>query len=201
MMQRKTRLLAAGAVAVLAAGALAGIASADMDGGGWGGMYRMWGEGHGRGMMGQQMMERYDTDKDGKITQAEIDQNRTAWHGEFDADKNASLSLEEFRALWLKARGEMIVREFQFFDSDGNGQVTLEEYQEPLSGLVASRDRNGDGVLSREDRGRRGMGHRWRDGDEDGMGESMGKGIRRGMGGGQGDDPEELEEEQAPANP
>ena len=197
MMQRKTKLLAAGAVAVLAAGALAGIASADMDGGWGGGMHRMWGEGHGRGMMGQQMMERYDTDKDGKITQAEIDQNRTAWHGEFDADKNASLSLEEFRALWLKARGEMIVREFQYFDADGSGQVTLEEYQKPLSGLVASRDRNGDGVLSRDDRGRRGMGHRWHDGD----GEGRGRGMGDGMGGRQGDDPEELEEEQAPANP
>ena len=197
MMQRKTKLPAAGAVAVLAAGALAGIASADMGGGRDGGMHRMWGEGHGRGMMGQQMMERYDTDKDGKITQAEIDQNRTAWHGEFDADKNASLSLEEFRALWLKARGEMIVREFQYFDADGSGQVTLEEYQKPLSGLVASRDRNGDGVLSRDDRGRRGMGHRWHDGD----GEGRGRGMGDGMGGRQGDDPEELEEEQAPANP
>ena len=197
MMQRKTKLLAAGAVAVLAAGALAGIASADMGGGRDGGMHRMWGEGHGRGMKGQQMMERYDTDKDGKITQAEIDQNRTAWHGEFDADKNASLSLEEFRALWLKARGEMIVREFQYFDADGSGQVTLEEYQKPLSGLVASRDRNGDGVLSRDDRGRRGMGHRWHDGD----GEGRGRGMGDGMSGRQGDDPEELEEEQAPANP
>ena len=185
MMQRKTKLLAAGAVAVLAVGALAGIASADMHGG-WGGG---WGGGHGRGMMGHQMMERYDADKDGKITQAEIDQNRTAWHGEFDADKNASLSLEEFRALWLKAKGEMIVREFQFFDADGNGQVTLEDYQEPLSGLVASRDRNGDGVLNRDDRGRRGMGHRWHGRDEDGM--------RRGM----DDDPQEREEEEAPASP
>jgi hypothetical protein len=83
----------------------------------------------------------------------------------------------------------MIVREFQFFDVDGNGQVTLEEYREPLSGMVAMRDRNGDGVLSQEDRGRRGMGQRWR------HGEGMGEGMGRGMGSDQ-DEPEE--DDQAP---
>jgi hypothetical protein len=183
-MQRKMKFLVAGAAAVLALGGLAGLASADR-GGGWGGKHGMWG-GHGRGMMGQEMMERYDADKDGKITQAEIDQNRTTWHGEFDADRNASLSLDEFRALWLKARGEMIVREFQFFDADGNGQLTLEEYREPMSGMVAMRDRNGDGALSQEDRGRRGMGHGWRHGEGG------------GMDGGRGQAPQG---EQAPATP
>lgn len=149
-MQRKTMFLIGGAAALLALGGLAAVASAHMNGKGWGG--------HGRGMMGQEMMERYDADKDGKLTQAEIDQNRTAWHGEFDADKNATLSLDEFRALWLKSKGEMIVREFQFFDGDGNGQLTLDEYRQPLSGMVAMRDRNGDGLLSMEDHGRRGHG-------------------------------------------
>ena len=187
-MQRKMKFLAVGAVAVLAIGGVAGLASAHMGGKGWGG--------HGPVMM-QQMMERYDADKDGKLTQAEIDQNRILWHGEFDADKNASLSLDEFRALWLKARGEMIVREFQFFDTDGNGQVTLEEYLQPLSGMVAMRDRNGDGVLSQEDRGRRGMGKGWRHGEGmgEGMGRGMGGGMERGM---QGETPQD---EQDPANP
>jgi hypothetical protein len=165
-MQRKTKFLAAGAAAVLAIGGLAGIASADRGGGG---KHGMWG-GHGGGIMGAEMMERYDADKDGKLTQAEIDQNRTSWHAEFDADKNASLSLDEFRALWLKARGGMIVREFQFFDADGNGQLTVEEYRLPLSGMVAMRDRNGDGALSREDRSRRNH-ERQRDGKDEGRNE------------------------------
>ena len=171
-MRNKTKLLAAsGAAALLALGGLAGLAHADK--GGWGGGGR-----GGHGMMGQELMQRYDADKDGKVTQAEIDQNRTQWHGDFDADKNASLSLEEFTALWLKAKNEMIVREFQFFDRDGNGQVTLDEYRMPMQDMVARRDRNGDGALSPDDRGGRGKHreghHRW--GKGDGAGEGMGKG-------------------------
>lgn len=190
-MQRKTKILAGGAAAVVALGALAGLAIAGK-GEGWGGMHGMWG---GRGM-GQEMMQRYDADKDGKLTQAEIDQNRTAWHAEFDADKNATLSLDEFRALWLKARGEMIVREFQFFDADGNGQLTLEEYKTPMANMVAMRDRNGDGMLSMEDRGRRGHGRH--DGEGRGMGHGMGHGMGEGMGRGQ---MEPQPEGEAPASP
>ena len=91
-------------------------------------------------MMGRQLMERYDANKDGKVTQAEIDQNRQQWLAEFDADKNGTLSLDEFKQLWLKSRNEMMVREFQFFDRDGNGQVTIEEYKGPMAGIVADRD-------------------------------------------------------------
>lgn len=182
-MQKKTMLMV-GAAALIALGGIAGLANAHMGGKGWGGGY---GHGRGGGMMGQEMMTRYDADKDGKITQQEIDQNRTQWHGEFDADKNASLSLQEFQALWLKARGDMIVREFQMFDRDGNGQVTLEEYQAPMAGMVARRDLNGDGALSPDDRGRRGERHRWREG--------------RGMEGEKGPGPEGQTPPGEPASP
>ena len=106
MQTRSKLLLAGGAAALLALGGLAGLAQADMQGGMGGGM----GEGHGGGMMGQQLMERYDADKDGKVTQQEIDKNRADWLAEADADNNGSLSLDEFKELWLKARSEMMVR-------------------------------------------------------------------------------------------
>jgi Ca2+-binding EF-hand superfamily protein len=171
-MQKKTKLfLAAGAVAVLAIGGVASLASAEM-GGGHG--RRMGGHGGGHhGMMGMQMMERYDANKDGKLSQEEIDTNRTSWHGEFDGDKNATLSLDEFKSLWLKARQEDMVREFQQFDRDGNGQVTLDEYKQPMAGMVANMDHNNDGVLSKDDRqhmkGKRGDRMR-RHGQGQGMG-------------------------------
>lgn len=197
-MQKKTKFgLAAGAATLLAIGGFAGLASADMGGRGWG-----MGMGHGmRGMMGMQMMERYDANKDGKITQDEIDQNRTGWHGEFDGDKNSSLSLDEFKNLWLKARNEEMVREFQSFDRDGNGQVTLDEYKQPLADLVAGRDRNGDGALSKEDRPQRGdRDRRMRRGMEKGMGQGMGQGSGM-MDDDDDDDDAPAGQPAAPANP
>jgi Ca2+-binding EF-hand superfamily protein len=112
------------------------------------------GRGH-HGAMMHGMMDRYDANKDGKLTQEEIDQNRTQWHAQYDADKSGGLTLAEFEALWLKARRDQLVREYQQFDRDGDGNVTLDEYKMPLATMVAERDINGDGMLSQDDRRRR----------------------------------------------
>lgn len=142
-MERKTKIwIAACATAALGVTAVAGVAVADR------------GRHHGMGGPGNvmAMMERYDANKDGSLSQEEIDTNRTQWHGEFDADKTGDLSLAEFQALWLKARRDMMVREFQEFDRDGDGKLTLEEYKAPLAMLVTRMDANSDGVLNRQDR-------------------------------------------------
>lgn len=159
-MKLKRTLLIAGAAGIAGITALAGLAMADMDGG--------WhGRGHDRGRYWQGMFDRYDANKDGKITQEEIDNNRQAWYAEFDLDKDGKLSLVEFEKLWLKARHRMMVREFQFFDTDGDGNVTILEYKGPLEDLVVERDRNADNALSREDRPRQDRSdrgkHKWRD--------------------------------------
>jgi Ca2+-binding EF-hand superfamily protein len=160
-MQRKTKFaLAAGLIGAIGLGTLGSVAFAD--GGRDCGPRR--GMGGGPGMMGRQLAERYDANKDGKVTQEEIDVNRGQWVSDFDSDKTGTLSLEEFEKLWLKARFERMVREFQRFDRDGNGQVTLDEYKEPMSDMVERFDRNNDGALSREDRPARGEGRGWRHG-------------------------------------
>jgi Ca2+-binding EF-hand superfamily protein len=160
-MQNKIKLaLTVLALSTLGVGALAGQAIADR--GGWGSS-----RGHGGGGGVRYLIERYDANKDGKISQQEIDDNRTDWHKRFDADKNGTLSLKEFEALWLEAYRQEMVREFQRLDPNGDAAVTLDEYKDPLSRLVANRDRNGDGALSREDRQHDGWRRRHRDGGED----------------------------------
>lgn len=172
-MQRRTKLfIALGAAGILGLSAAAGVAFADRGHGDHG--YR----GHGnQGMPTQRIrmfMERYDANNDGRITQEEIDANRSQWHGEFDANKDGRLSLQEFQALWLRARFEQMVREFQRFDRNGDAQVTLDEYRGPLTDLVERLDRNDDGALSRDDRSRRGM--KRRGGDNDGEQNQSGSG-------------------------
>jgi Ca2+-binding EF-hand superfamily protein len=155
-MERRTKIwIAAGASALFGVVAVGGIAEADR------GMHGM----RGGGVMA--MLERYDANKDGGLTQEEIDSNRTQWHGEFDADKTGDLTLAEFEKLWLKARRDMLVREFQEFDRDGDGKLTLDEYKQPLAMLVTRMDQNGDGILNRDDRR-----ERRRDRDDDDRGEA-----------------------------
>jgi Ca2+-binding EF-hand superfamily protein len=134
--------------------AAAGLAQADRGGHGFGGE-RGFGGGHGRMMMMEQFTERYDANKDGKISQEEIDTNRTATLERNDADKDGSLTMAEFEKVWMEANRQRMVREFQRFDSDGDSKVTLDEYRKPLSDMVARADHNGDGVLSQDDRGQR----------------------------------------------
>lgn len=170
---QKTKKIAviAGLAGLVGLGTLGSLALADGgpgDGMGCGMRHGMGrGMGPGGAMMARHLIQRYDANKDGKVSQEEIDTNRTQWLAEFDADKNGTLSLEEFEKLWLKARFERMVREFQRFDRDGNGQVTLDEYKDPTADLVANGDRNDDGFLSREDRPQRGEGRGWRHGKND----------------------------------
>ena len=180
---KTTSKIAIAAAALIAVGALGTTAFAHRQGGGYGGGHHGaghgggfrgggqggggYGRGHHRGGKGhggrhraRQMMERYDADNDKKVTQEEINTNREAWHKEFDANNDGKLNLEEFKQLFLKARAQRIVRQFQRFDRDGDAGVTPGEYLRPMENMVEMRDRNGDGALSREDMRRR---HKSRD--------------------------------------
>jgi Ca2+-binding EF-hand superfamily protein len=148
-MQRRTKfIIALGAAGVFGFIAVAGTAFADRSRGHHG-MQR----GHYQGMMANHfrgLAERYDLNQDGEITQEEIDRNRAEWHAEFDAD-GQGLTLEEFQDLWLRARHLQMVREFQRFDRDGDGRITLEEYQRPMDEFVERLDRTDSQSLTRDD--------------------------------------------------
>jgi len=111
--------------------------------------------GHGdRGGM-REMMVTFDTDGDGNVTQVEIDAVRQGQITEFDSNGDGSLDLTEYQALWLDAMRERMVDRFQAHDDDGDGSVTVEEFNENFSDMVERMDRNGDGVLNADDRGMR----------------------------------------------
>ena len=97
------------------------------------------------------MLETYDLDADGSITQAEVDRFRSDRLAAFDTDGDGKLSLEEYEALWLDAMRARMVDAFQRHDDDGDGAVTVEEFGERTSRLVVLRDRNDDGVLNLDD--------------------------------------------------
>ncbi len=118
------------------------------------------------GMHGMMLIETFDTDQDGKVTQAEVDSGRAQRVVEFDTDKDGNLTINEYEVLWLDAMRERMVDRFQDLDADGDGIVTVEEFSAPMAKIVAHEDRDGDGALSQDDmkKGKKG-GHRKHDDD------------------------------------
>jgi Ca2+-binding EF-hand superfamily protein len=138
-MTRATRLLVTTAALALGVTALAG---ASLAGGGH------HGRGHGGGAW---LFENFDANDDGRLTQVEIEQVRGSQLAEFDADRNGSLSLDEYQALWLDAMRERMVDRFQAHDDDGDGLVTAEEFGKRFDGIVSHLDDDGDGEVTMEE--------------------------------------------------
>ena len=97
------------------------------------------------------IIETFDINKDGKVTQAEIDQTRKDQFAKYDSNHDGVLSLEEYQALWLDAMRRVMVRQFQANDADGDARITVEEFTARFDDLVRDRDRNGDGVLTADE--------------------------------------------------
>lgn len=158
MSTSKNVMLVIGAVA-LGATAMAGASLADGKQGPGHHRGGHHGGGPGGGPHGARMIEQFDVNQDGTVTQVEIDQVRQERLAAFDTDNNGSLSLEEYQALWLDAMHARMVDRFQELDEDGDAIVTVEEFVGPFDSMVERMDRNGDGAISKDDR-RRGRHHR-----------------------------------------
>ena len=107
--------------------------------------------GHAAHGGGSNLLETFDANNDGQLTQAEIDGFRAERLAKFDTDGNGTLSLQEYEALWHDAYRERMVDEFQRHDDDGNSIVTTEEFSDPFANMVTRMDRNDDGILSGEE--------------------------------------------------
>jgi len=109
----------------------------------------------GMGMMMGPMLDiaTLDTDKDGKISEAEIEAHRAAQLAAVDADKNGLLSAEELAAMHVKAMTEranaMAQRMIERLDGDGDGLLSAAELaSRPMPANLFDRiDANEDGFI------------------------------------------------------
>lgn len=116
---------------------------------------------------GMRLLDNFDSNDDGKVTQDEIDNARNERFARFDTDQNGSLDLQEYQALWLDAMRERMVDRFQALDNDGDALVTNEEFLARFSKLISRLDRNDDGEITRDEmRQRHRQGHRQDDDSE-----------------------------------
>lgn len=159
-MKIERRTWVAGGVAVaLGAIVLAGTSWAGRGFGPHGGM------GLGMAPMVGDIIGSVDTNKDGALSQEEINGAITGRFGAADANADSQLTLEEFQAFWAELTRPVSVRAFQFLDPNGDANLARAELDERFGSVVQRFDRNGDGALSPADRPERGHGG-WR-GDDD----------------------------------
>lgn len=178
-MKRHTKLvvgLVAGALAISTAGAAVLASDKGKDHKELMASYRGHESGnkhHGskRQMMGAQMgkmFEENDLNKDGAVTQNEVDTNRKQKLEKYDTDKDGALSLGEFENLWLDHMRPRMVDGFQRLDNDGSGKVTIEEYVAPFAKIIDRHDSNDDGKITEKElrnHMKKGMRHGMRDDD------------------------------------
>lgn len=121
-----------------------------------------------RGGHGMEMMERIDTNADGKITMPEITAHRDKLHAEFDKDGNNAISLSEFEGIWLSMMRPRMVDRFQMMDDDGDGQITNAEVDKKMSRMMRWMDRDDDGAISLKEMHRNHKYRKHHDDDDDG---------------------------------
>ena len=101
---------------------------------------------HGEHGMG--MVATIDADRDGTLTQGEIDEARTDRSAALDAhDSNGdgSLTLSGFAHLWRETMRPVTVRAFHRLDTDGDTVISRTEYEQPLGDFVLLLNRNTNG--------------------------------------------------------
>ena len=143
-MENRNKIILAGAVVALVIAGAVGVTKA-----------REGFMGHsmqnGRHGMVTKLFDRVDADKNGAVTQAEVNTLRKTEMAKFDASKDGKLSLDEFENLWLSYVRERMVDHFQRLDSDGDAMVTSDEIATPLNWMMSWLDRNDDKKLTRDE--------------------------------------------------
>ncbi len=122
----------------------------------------------GRGAMMLQMFDTIDADKDGKLTEAEIEAHRAAEFAAADTNSDGMLNAEELTAQRLARMTRMATdqtaRMIERMDDNADGSLSAEEMSETMQERQFARlDRDEDGAISKaeaEDAGERFMERR-----------------------------------------
>jgi len=93
----------------------------------------------------------WDLNKDGQVTCQEWKQYATGLFREADANRDANLTRAEFAALGRRDRLFETVG-FAYFDANADGRLTLAEITEKPNPAFALLDKNGDCVISADER-------------------------------------------------
>jgi len=136
-------LILAGAVAVLATGGIAAAYAAQSHHG------HRWG--HDRMAWMESMLMPMDSDKDGSVSRAEIEAGTAAKAAEVDADKDGNITADEVIAYREKQRLQRVADEVKAMDSDGDGKVSVTEYEAAQVWRLARLDRDGNGTIDPEE--------------------------------------------------
>jgi Ca2+-binding EF-hand superfamily protein len=106
------------------------------------------------------MLGLFDTNEDGAIDRAEFMAGHDERYARMDADGDGAVTQAEFDEAVMRFRAEHGIDaggrhrgpDFRRFDVNGDGGVTRAEFDEAAERMFGHLDRNGDGVLSPEDR-------------------------------------------------
>lgn len=112
------------------------------------------GSGHKDGMKhhGARMMERVDTDSDGKISAEEFAEIGTGNLIKADTDGNGELSVDEIETAMEAQRKKRMERMFlRRFDVDGDGKITVAELKDRQDKRFALLDADNDGSLTSDE--------------------------------------------------
>lgn len=121
-------------------------------------MHAEWAKKHGdhaadkpegkHGDFSQHILERVDTDKDGKISKAEFDAEGSKLFAKLDENGDGKIAQNELpQRHWARFGGEM----FDRMDVDHDGKVTKAEFQAAGEKMFQRMDKNSDGIIEKDE--------------------------------------------------
>jgi Ca2+-binding EF-hand superfamily protein len=100
------------------------------------------------GDFSQRILQRVDTDKDGKISKAEFDAEGSKLFARLDDNGDGKISENEMpQRHWARFGGQM----FDRMDADKDGKVTKAEFQAAGDRMFQRLDKNGDGIIEKDE--------------------------------------------------